>query len=91
LGPETRDVAPELRRALSDFYREEFGRHLECLRASGLSCAGNAEAFRKACDRLLVDIERVCCRSDFPAVAERLLLSFDSLTRLSESDRRLGH
>lgn len=91
MGPETREVAPELRRALSDFYREEFGRHLACLRASGLTCAASEEAFQRACDRLLVDIERVCCRSDFPAVAERLLLSFDTLTRLSESDRRPGH
>jgi len=37
------------------------------------------------------DLERVCCCSDFPALAESLLQGFDTLTRLSELDRRQSH
>jgi hypothetical protein len=40
---------------------------------------------------MLSDLDHVCCRSGFPAVAENLLQSFDALTRLSELDPRPGH
>jgi hypothetical protein len=39
----------------------------------------------------MADLEGVCWRSDFPAVAESLLQSFETLTRLSELDPRKGH
>ena len=39
----------------------------------------------------MTDLDRVCCRADFPAVAETLLQNFDTLTRLSELDPRQRH
>lgn len=80
---------PEKVRALSKFYREEFQRHLDQLQASGIegSRAGVEDAFR----RVLEDLDRLCWRSDFPVVAETLLQSFETLTRLSELDPRRGH
>ncbi len=82
---------PEVRRALSNFYREEFVRHLEHLQCSGMIHDGNREAIQRACERLVFDLDRVCCWSDFPTVAETILQSFETLTRLSEFDPRQGH
>jgi len=79
---------PEKQRALSDFYREEFLRHLQRLEADGL---GNHGSLDRACRKLISDLDRVCCRSDFPAVAETLLQNFDALTRLSQIAPRQGH
>ena len=88
---EKQAVDPETRRALSDFYREEFLRHLEHLQSNGFVHDGNREVMNRACTKLMTDLERVCWRDDFPAVAENLLQSFDALTRLSELDPRQGH
>lgn len=77
---------PEKVRALSNFYREEFQRYLDQLQSSGVVC--EQAAF---CRRFLDDLDHVCLRSDFPTVAETLLQSFDTLTRLSELDPRRGH
>jgi hypothetical protein len=84
-------VDPEKRRALSDFYREEFLRHLQHLESNGIVHDGNRAAVDRAYRRFLVDLDRICWRSDFPAMAESLLQSFDTLTRLSELDPRRGH
>lgn len=80
---------PEKVRALSNFYREEFQRHLDHLQACGL--VDRQAAMERVCRRLLADLDDVCWRSDFPTVAETLLQSFDTLTRLSELDPRRGH
>jgi len=88
---EKQALDPEVRRALTDFYREEFLRHLDHLQCTGVVHEGNRAAIERACDRLLSDLDHVCCRSGFPAVAENLLQSFDALTRLSELDPRPGH
>lgn len=82
---------PEKRRALSDFYREEFLRHLEHLESNGIVNEGNRRAVDRAYRKLMADLDRVCWHADFPAVAETLLQSFDALTRLSELDTRRGH
>ena len=82
---------PETRRALSDFYREEFLRHLAHLESSGLFHQGKGEVLHRACCRFMTDLDQVCWRADFSAVAETLLQSFDALTRLSELDPRKGH
>jgi len=82
---------PEKRRALSDFYREEFLRHLQHLEGSGILTADNRETVGCACRRFMQDLDTVCWRSDFPALAESLLQSFDTLTRLSTLDPRQGH
>jgi hypothetical protein len=78
---------PEVRRALSDFYREEFLRHLEHLQLNGMK----ADVMRRACSKVMTDLDSVCWRPDFPAVAETLLQNFDALTRLSELDPRQRH
>ena len=80
-------VDPEVRRALSDFYREEFLRHLEHLQLNGMK----ADVMRRACSKVMTDLDSVCWQPEFPAVAETLLQNFDALTRLSELDPRLRH
>jgi hypothetical protein len=80
------------RRAITDFYREEFQRHLLHLQESGLFAGdGCTAALDKACQRLVDDLDRVCCRDEFPVLAETLLQSFETLTRLSEIEPRQGH
>lgn len=82
---------PARRRALTDFYREEFVRHLECLEAGGFVHDGNRATLERAWQRIVGDLDRVCCRDEFPVVAETLLAHFDALTRLSELQPRQGH
>lgn len=87
MAAENSAVDPEVRRALSDFYREEFLRHLEHLQLNGMK----ADVMRRACSKVMTDLDSVCWRPDFPAVAETLLQNFDALTRLSELDPRQRH
>jgi len=77
--------------ALTDFYREEFERYLEGLRASGILHDQNREVMDLTCRRLMTDLDRVCTRAEFGRIAETLLQNFDTLTRLSEQDDRLLH
>ena len=79
-------------RALSEFYREEFVRYLDFLNGSGiLNQDDGRDALRRTCSKLMTDLDRICARDDFPAVAETLLQNFDTLTRLSELDPRQRH
>jgi hypothetical protein len=79
-------------RALSEFYREEFVRYLDFLNGSDILNEGDGrDALRRTCSKLMTDLDRICARSDFPAVAETLLQNFDTLTRLSELDPRQRH
>ena len=79
-------------RALSEFYREEFVRYLDFLNGSGiLNRDDGRDNLRRTCTRLMTDLDRICARADFPAVAETLLQNFDTLTRLSEQDPRQRH
>lgn len=82
---------PERRRALSDFYREEFLRHLDYIRVSGALSQRNRDAVRLAYKKFETDLERVCSQDNFPAVAETLLQNFEILTHLSRLDPRRGH
>ena len=78
---------PEKRRALSDFYREEFRLHLDQLQ----SCGETSEAVHRTCTRLMSNLDQVCWHATFPAVAETLLQNFDTLTHLSASHPRPSH
>ena len=79
-------------RALSEFYREEFVRYLDFLNGTViLNEDDGGDALRRTCSKLMVDLDRICGRADFPAVAETLLQNFDTLTRLSEQDPRQRH
>ena len=89
MGSEKND--PAVRQALSDFYREEFLRHLERFEMNGLVHEGNRAVMKRACTKLMAELDQVCCREDFPAVAETLLQNFELLTRLSELDPRKAH
>ncbi len=82
---------PEKRRALSDFYREEFLRHLAVLETSGVFDDDGREVVDRTYRRLVMDLDRVCCRSEFAALAETLLRNFEALTRLSALQRRPLH
>lgn len=82
---------PAKREALMAFYREEFLRHIGQLETSGILHEGNRAVMDRACRKLLGDLDKVCWRPDFPAVAETLLSKFDILTRLSELDPRRTH
>lgn len=79
------------RRALSEFYREEFVRYIEFFRANGILSEDSRDLMQTTCNRLMADLDQVCWRADFPAVAETLLQKFDVLTRLSQLDPRQGH
>jgi hypothetical protein len=82
---------PEKNRALSQFYREEFLRYLDYLNSSGILNDDSREAMQRTCQKLMAELDQICSRSDFPAVAETLLHNFDVLTRLSELDPRQVH
>ena len=72
--------------ALSNFYREEFLRHIEHLQASGVLDEGDGEAVSRA-RRALTRLDDACSQASFPALAETLLQGFDTLTRLSRLDQ----
>ena len=72
--------------ALSNFYREEFLRHIEYLQASGILDEGDGEAVSRA-RRALTRLDDACSQASFPALAETLLQGFDTLTRLSRLDQ----
>jgi hypothetical protein len=81
-------VDSEKRLALSNFYREEFKRHIEYLERSGVLDASHRE---RALHLLTTKLDHICGRDCFPALAETLLQNFDTLTRLSALDPSKGH
>jgi hypothetical protein len=76
---------------LSDFYREEFLRHLVVLESTGIFDGDGRPIVDGAYRRLLLDLDDICHRSEFAAVAEALLQNFETLTRLSALERRPLH
>ena len=92
-GLETDGVNADRRHALSNFYREEFLRHIEYLQVSGILDEDGGEAVSRARRALLGRLDDVCFLASFPALAEALLRNFDTLTRLSrlELNRRQQH
>ena len=72
--------------ALSNFYREEFLRHIEHLQASGILDDDESPAVSRARRAVLTRLDDVCSLASFPALAETLLQSFDTLSRLSRLD-----
>jgi hypothetical protein len=78
---------PEKRRALSDFYREEFRLYLDHIQ----SCGASNSAVHRTCTRLISNLDEVCWHDTFPAMAESLLQNFDTLTHLSELHPRQSH
>ena len=79
------------REALSNFYREEFLRHIEYLQASGILDESNREVADRCLPRLLARLDELCCLEHFPELAETVLQSFDALSRLSDLDPRQRH
>lgn len=78
------------RSALSNFYREEFLRHIEQLQASGILDETNREVADR-CREFCARLDELCCLEHFPELAESVLQSFDALSRLSDRDTRLLH
>ena len=85
-------MSADKRLALSNFYREEFLRHIEHLQASGiLDDDGSCEAVSRARQALLTRLDDVCGLASFPALTETLLQNFDTLSRLSRLDPKSRH
>ncbi len=82
---------PDRRRALCDFYREEFLRYFDSLESGGFVNDGNRAAVERVYERFVGQLDRVCFRDEFPVLAETLLQNFDALTRLSERQPRQSH
>ena len=78
------------RTALSNFYRQEFLRHIEYLHTAGILDESNldvADRCRAFCARL----DELCCLEHFPELAAGVLQRFEALSRLSDRDPRLSH
>jgi hypothetical protein len=84
-------VDPQTRRALSRFYREEVERHLNYLRDGGFLDDATRDAIDPACQRILASLHDICCREDFPILAEVLLRNLDLLSGLSGIESRTNH
>jgi hypothetical protein len=82
-------MSVDRRVALSNFYREEFLRHIEHLQASGILDGDDGAAVSRARRAVLTRLDEVCSQASFPALAETLLQSFDTLSRLSRLDPNL--
>jgi hypothetical protein len=82
---------PDKRRALTAFYREEFLRYLDHFETVGVVDEGGRAVINRARRAFLSDLDRVCWREQFPALAETLLQNFDTLSRLSQVDPRQRH
>ena len=78
---------------LSDFYREEFLKHLEFLRLQREYYSAPAVASAEAAlDRILNQLEALCAMQDADQLFSRLLRSFDLVTRVSAlSDPKKVH
>ena len=81
----------QTQRALCDFYREEFERHLQFLREGGFMGAEARAVVDPACQKLLDGLGQVCGRKEFPLLAEALLRNLDLLTGLSRLESRTNH
>jgi hypothetical protein len=84
-------VDAERRLALSNFYREEFLRHIEYMQTSGVDGGENEDAIDRARQAVLAHLDAVCALGSFPTLAETLLRRFDALTGLSSLDPRQRH
>ena len=78
---------------LSDFYREEFLKHLEFLRLQREYYSEPAVASAEAAlDRILDRLEALCTMRDADQFLGRLLRSFDAVTGVSAlSDPKKAH
>jgi len=84
-------VDPNKVRALSNFYREEFLRHIAHLETCGVLDGAGRGDVGCDCHRLMSGLDDICWHEQFPAVAETLLQRFDTLTHLSRLAPRKGH
>jgi hypothetical protein len=79
-------------RLLSDFYREEFLKHRECLARQREYYSERAITDADGAIALVLrQIESICAKDDAQQVMSRLLRSFDIVTGLSALDPRQFH
>lgn len=78
---------------VSDFYREEFLKHLEFLRLQREYFSEPAVASAEAAlDRVLDQLEALCATRDAGEIFSRLLRTFDAVTGVSAlSDPKKAH
>ena len=76
--------SPPQRLSLSDFYREEFVKHQECLDAQREYFSDAAiQSVETALCRIIAEIDALSHADDADIVVARLLKEFDVVTRLS--------
>ena len=69
---------------LTDFYREEFIKHRECLEQQRDVYSDRAiDSFEQALRLVLNQLDQLCEKADAEIVVRRLLRKFDALTGLS--------
>ena len=78
---------------VSNFYREEFLKHLELLRLQhGCFSEGALSSAEEALDRILTQLDALSTRQNANEVFSRLLASFDCVTGASwQYDRKNTH
>jgi hypothetical protein len=78
---------------LSDFYREEFLKHQQCLHDQREYYSERAICdAEQALARIMAQIDQLCTQKDAEQLIGRLLRQFDVLTGLSAwSDRKNAH
>lgn len=86
-------VSHETVTLLTDFYREEFLKHRECLARQREYYSERAITDADgAIARILSELDRLCAKDDADQVMSRLLRTFDVVTGLSAwSDPRQFH
>jgi hypothetical protein len=88
-----RSQSPRIPALLSDFYREEFLKHQQCLQHQREYFSERAILDAEAAlSRIMGQLDRLCTQQDADLVIERLLRKFDVLTGLSAwSDPKNAH
>lgn len=92
-GPSRRPSPVSLPVSRSEFYREEFLKHQQCLRAQrGYFSDKAIDRVDAALTQTLERLDHICQRCDCDHVVSCLLQQFDSVTRLSSStDPKTSH
>lgn len=91
--PEQRPSSTQFPVALTDFYREEFLKHQQCLQQQREYYSEQAIMdVEHALSRIMSQLEQLCTKEDASQVVSQLLKKFDLVTGLSAwSDPKNAH
>jgi hypothetical protein len=72
------------KKAIRDFYREEFERHFRILKHRRITVPdSHLREVERALNRLMSHLDKLCHLDNFEALASQLLSKVDHITRLS--------